>query len=589
MAKFLNKKERVYDLKLTSYGKHLLSKGNMKPVYYAFFDSEVLYDKDYARHGDPASADGTAIELSGTAEPQNDIHNRIKNETQYIESLVKFREVEETAGFGNIEDYFTESSMDFFGLGALPFGIRSYFSALTMRAKPEEYIDITGGAMSLDWFYSLYDISATEIGTPSDFLSPTPRADFFRFESSIGDAYFDAENQQHAPAWKVVTLQGQVSSSSEQSISHLYARSEGRDEQKIPQMNVELNYVKKVQPLESVDNPNDIPELISRTRTFADNRLIELVRDDLVVYADEINTQILTENFDLEVFEVEQSSVGTPSTGKITRATSRPFLGDKITISDGVSTATFEFINDGGTPGAGSVGVVLSSAYKYGGVGWGTNNRFGTMENFVAAINQSDNAGWEDGGREGTPRCVTTDKCYTGTHDLNVTANNGDHSLRFDVPADTVSPTSDIVIELINHIGGEISNEPIIIDTDSASHFSVEGFGGGTNNIEILHRKYFKNEIPQVVNGMMVTKNKVTNYSTDYSKDAVEYYFDVYKDMDVNRNLACRGANIFNKDSYYVDLDFDCDAEGACRDDSASGELLYDIYGNQIGDTSDIC
>ena len=56
MAKFLNKKERVYDLKLTSYGKHLLSKGNMKPVYYAFFDSEVLYDKDYARHGDPASA-----------------------------------------------------------------------------------------------------------------------------------------------------------------------------------------------------------------------------------------------------------------------------------------------------------------------------------------------------------------------------------------------------------------------------------------------------------------------------------------------------------------------------------------------------
>mgnify|MGYP003650103719 CR=1 FL=1 len=579
MAKFLNKKERVYDLKLTSYGKHLLSKGNMKPVYYAFFDSEVLYDKDYARHGDPASADGTTIELSGTTEPQNDIHNRIKNETQYIESLVKFREVEETAGFGNTE-FYGDLGIGFGSSGAA-MGIRTLMASLagqTTRLARD---------VAMPSLYSVFGVSTDEIGDLSDFIDVTPRADFFRFESSIGDAYFDAENQQHAPAWKVVTLQGQVSSSSEQSISHLYAKSEGRDEQKIPQMNVELNYVKKVQPLESVDNPNDIPELISRTRTFADNRLIELVRDDLVVYADEINTQILTENFDLEVFEVEQSTTGRPSTGKITRATSMPSLGDKITISDGVSTATFEFINDGGTPAAGSVGVVLSTAYKYGGVGWGTNNRFGTMENFVAAINQSDNAGWEDGGREGTHRCVTTDKCYTGTHDLNVTANNGDHSLRFDVPADTVSPASDIVIELINHIGGEISNEPIIIDTDSASHFSVEGFGGGTNNIEILHRKYFENEIPQVVNGMMVTKNKVTKYSTDYSTDAVEYYFDVYKDMNVDRDLACRGANIFNKDSYYVDLDFDCDAAASCADDNT--ELLYDIYGNQVGDTSDIC
>ena len=48
MAKFLNKKEQVIDLKLTSYAKYLLSIGRFKPHSYAFFDDNVLYDKKYA-------------------------------------------------------------------------------------------------------------------------------------------------------------------------------------------------------------------------------------------------------------------------------------------------------------------------------------------------------------------------------------------------------------------------------------------------------------------------------------------------------------------------------------------------------------
>jgi len=48
MAKFLNKKEQVYDLKLTSYGHYLMSVGKFKPVYYAFFDDNILYDGAYA-------------------------------------------------------------------------------------------------------------------------------------------------------------------------------------------------------------------------------------------------------------------------------------------------------------------------------------------------------------------------------------------------------------------------------------------------------------------------------------------------------------------------------------------------------------
>ena len=65
---FFNKKEQVVDLQLTQYGKHLLSVGKLKPVYYAFFDDNILYDVTYA--------DGS--------EEQNDIEPRIQENTPQI-------------------------------------------------------------------------------------------------------------------------------------------------------------------------------------------------------------------------------------------------------------------------------------------------------------------------------------------------------------------------------------------------------------------------------------------------------------------------------------------------------------------------
>ena len=45
---FMDKKEEVIDIELTPYGKQLLSMGKMKPVYYAFFDDNIMYDAEYA-------------------------------------------------------------------------------------------------------------------------------------------------------------------------------------------------------------------------------------------------------------------------------------------------------------------------------------------------------------------------------------------------------------------------------------------------------------------------------------------------------------------------------------------------------------
>ena len=82
MAKFLNKKEQVYDLQLTSYGHYLLSIGSFKPKYYTFLDDNILYDKRYAevyyRNDSPTTT--TESSLSNTSvvgEQQNEIHKRI--------------------------------------------------------------------------------------------------------------------------------------------------------------------------------------------------------------------------------------------------------------------------------------------------------------------------------------------------------------------------------------------------------------------------------------------------------------------------------------------------------------------------------
>ena len=51
---FLNKKEQVIDIRLTSFGKKQLSKVGFRPEYYAFFDDGVIYHKESENQNDTA-------------------------------------------------------------------------------------------------------------------------------------------------------------------------------------------------------------------------------------------------------------------------------------------------------------------------------------------------------------------------------------------------------------------------------------------------------------------------------------------------------------------------------------------------------
>ena len=263
--KFIDKKERVMDLKLTSYGHYLLSIGQFKPEFYAFFDDNVLYDGAYAQ----------------ISESSNRIHERIKDKTQYMESQVLFEEIEQES---NIID---EGSMSYYELDISP-------------------------------------------------IMEEPRKDTFRYDNAIGDAFLQGD-QDIAPAWKLALLNGKIKNT---------ALEDTVNDVKIPQIDIELNYRKKIKIPDPPSSdfapfsPTRVAELSTTTEEFSDNKVVSLEFDNLMIYLEEQNTSLLTENFDIEVFEVVSGALAPrcPTCGNKDRYKRKYFEKDMEAIKGGMMT-----------------------------------------------------------------------------------------------------------------------------------------------------------------------------------------------------------------------------------------------------------
>ena len=505
MAKFLNKKEQVFDLKLTSYGNYLLSQGNFKPVYYAFYDDNVVYDIQHA-----AGKDGTGTLVTPPKELQNDIQRRIKDETAYIESFVLFEEVERQAPLqAHAEETHgvTEYTVDMYGTTYAPTGQTSEQAAQTIELASGTGYATTQGYSGI--FAADYNPTQEE-----------PRKDFFKFNAMIGDAYLDGDTQA-APAWKIVTFQGQISSSATEDL---------KNRVRIPQIDIDLKYVKEVHDYNFIDtaDPDSIQQLASTTQAFKDNKIIALRLNDAVVYADEVNTELLTENFEIEVFEVGEYT-GVQATGSI-EFNSLPSNGDTITINDGISAQTFTFET---TTSGDDTDVEIQST---------------TIDQADAFVNVFS-------GNPQTNPPLAGVFASTMTAEIVRNPNDGDQPTR---------------VILTNNKFGPYYN--IGISTDNATAFTIQGMDGGVDGNNVMKRKFFEKRIPQVQDGLMVSERPPETSVTSLTTSSVEYYFDVLTDYEVDQRVACKGSEIYNKESYYIDLDFECE-------DEASDLVYNDIYG----------
>ena len=254
--------------------------------------------------------------------------------------------------------------------------------------------------------------------------------------------------------------------------------------------------------------------------------------------------------------------------------------GDTVTISDGITSQTFEFIANSkplSVPSAGNIGVVVSSNYEYDG---GSVNTQGTVLNFLSALNQDDGSttrGYptdhdkDDTGDTLKGRCkyLYPAGCYVGNHNLKISIDESQISeiigYAFDNPFN---------ITLTNNNTTQGNPNQTITTTAATARISPTGFSGGyTATGTELKRKYFKNENPQIVDGLMISGTPEEVQQPELTTDAVDYFFNVLTDKDANGKIACACANTFNKNSYYVDIDFDCAQE-------KFKEIYYDIYGS---------
>ncbi len=472
MAKFLNKKEQAIDFQLTPYGKYKLSIGGLEPAYYSFFDNGVIYDSQYA----------------GFTEKQNEIHTRIKQETSYLEGITFFYEIENSSPPSDLNNSyagyeyrwyswyghdpsdssfygFTEGTKDSileFAKGGLSYSKASdvdwvWMRDWTDRFATKSFAEMIAGSDVLaaeaavsagegsgshedDYFTLVYKMRFTSM---FDFdINPTlnvPDPDVFSFDSCIGDAYFEGETTQAAPAWKAVTCQGEITHISSRDTRQYYIGSDTTftsREYEIPQLDVEMNYKVVATTPESAIFAEEVRTVVESTAQFADGNVLRLEPDDLVLYLSEVNTELLSENFEIEVFEIDAIGPSDPE--------------EMVSPGDICTSA-------------------CPAGYKC-----------------------------KDSTTPGIKRCV---------------------------------------------------NGPMI-----------------------LTRKYFEKKTPQIIDGIMKYSNPVEDYTTEIDQHAVEYWFEVQTDDSINQKIGCQCANIFNKESYYIDIDFECEDE--------TDPEYFDIYGS---------
>jgi len=276
---FFNKKEDVIDLELTPVGEILLSQGNFTPTYYAFFDDEILYDGEFA----------------GVAESQKDTKNRIKDVLR-MKPQVVFRTIDKPT---HVEITSDLPSMPKFQMAFNPGGIGGSTGGTKMVQGTQK------GALLEQQF-----LSGPRI------LEQDPITKNFALPLPLGNSSYDSIS---LPAWNINFLYGSLSGSAQ------FLTSSVRPFLKIPQIDAEIIYKsyktstslpkgylseagknKPKKRYSEFEELHEDPIIIGLDGT---NELYyEFDEDFIILEITEKHTPYLKENFEIEVFEIEEQT-----------------------------------------------------------------------------------------------------------------------------------------------------------------------------------------------------------------------------------------------------------------------------------------
>jgi len=243
---FKNQKEEVIEIELTSYGKHLLSKGKFRPTFYAFFDDDILYDAEYA----------------GAEEEQNYAQTRILEETPRLRVQTTYtgleteieKQIEEArANNKKLKDSFQSTKERHYALSA-PLGR----SSLDSDFAPSWDITLHGANFEQQ-IIILNDGGNDEDGSTGRIL-PIPQMNLESLE------------------FKVAVVDGALLSNDlgSQSVSHI---------------------------TDHAEEPAGLQEY------YENGNVIKVDHKDIIIEVDELHTESLSENYDIELFLVEEETI----------------------------------------------------------------------------------------------------------------------------------------------------------------------------------------------------------------------------------------------------------------------------------------
>tara|TARA_R110000824_G_scaffold200947_1_gene385026 strand:+ start:140 stop:1165 length:1026 start_codon:yes stop_codon:yes gene_type:complete len=292
---YLDPKERVIDLRLTSYGRYLISIGKLKPVYYGFFDDDIIYDAEYAGVDD---------------EEQSAIEPRIQEDTPRFaaQSIFSAREL------------------------AIFHGSPNVINDLIIGSELEDEEKLAQGLIKIQEGPEGAEVLQQPLGKTNSFYP-------------------------YAPAWNVSFLKAQMSSSSEyQTITESDGTLIKNIPQL--NANIQYNIIRNGPNSEGTTNldggmgqaPGDIN--LESIITFDDGGTIELQQDALILRIEESNTFFQNDNFEIECFRIE--TVTDDSGNEKEHLTSlnfrKPGTSTGIEYEQGTIEQYFRFVVDGEIP-----------------------------------------------------------------------------------------------------------------------------------------------------------------------------------------------------------------------------------------------
>jgi hypothetical protein len=268
---FSNQKEETLNLELTSYGKYLLSLGKLKPHQYAFFDEDIIYDRQF---------------LSGTAgeenkETQNSIEGRIQEETPRLRPQSLYR----PAQIG----VFSENASHVNNLMPGVVSAADKKAADFLLEHPESsyiFSDPIGNSA-----YNSKNIAAWDVGF---YKSKLYSVDYAWTGSS--DATITGSTS--IPTTFIPQLNCKI-----QYEAHFFANDPDSGPDEVPK--------KVMNAIESFDNTSQIDHGFDGTSVpyiLEDKSYLAFFSDFTFLKIEEANTEFMKENFDLEVYMVSDEA-----------------------------------------------------------------------------------------------------------------------------------------------------------------------------------------------------------------------------------------------------------------------------------------